>query len=54
MARNTSVAPGVRAGLRVLDEREAGLEALRAALIAGEASGDPEPFDFAAFIAKKK
>ena len=28
--------------------------ALRAALVAGEGSGEPEPFDFDAFIAAKK
>lgn len=32
------------------DERESKLEALRAALIEGEQSGQPMPFDFDAFI----
>jgi antitoxin ParD1/3/4 len=43
----------VRAGLRLLEESEVKLEALRAALIAGEKSGEPKPFDFDAFIASK-
>lgn len=43
----------VRAALRLLEEKEAGLEALRAALVAGEASGPSTPFDFDAFIARK-
>jgi antitoxin ParD1/3/4 len=44
----------VRAGLRLLEEHEAKLEALRQALIEGERSGEPKPFDFDAFIARKK
>lgn len=44
----------VRAALRLLEDQETRLEALRGALIEGEASGDPEPFDFDAFIAAKK
>jgi antitoxin ParD1/3/4 len=44
----------VRAGLRLLEEHEAKLEALRRALIEGERSGEPKPFDFDAFIARKK
>ena len=30
------------------------MSALRSALVEGEESGDPEPFDFDAFIAAKK
>lgn len=44
----------VRAGLRLLEDRETELAALRSALESGEASGQPEPFDFDAFIAAKK
>ena len=40
----------IRAGLRLLEEREAHLEALRAALIEGEQSGPAEPFDSDAFL----
>lgn len=43
----------VRAGLRLLEEQETKLAALRAALIEGENSGPVEPFDFEAFIARK-
>ena len=44
----------VRAGLRLLEEQEAMLAALRAALIEGENSGQSAPFDFEAFIARKR
>lgn len=44
----------VRAGLRLLEEQEARLAALRAALIEGEMSGVSTPFDFEAFIAGKR
>jgi antitoxin ParD1/3/4 len=43
----------MRAALRLLEEREAKLTALRAALIEGEESGPSTPFDFEAFIARK-
>ena len=43
----------VRAGLRLLEEREVQLSALRAALAAGEASGEAEALDFDAFVASK-
>ena len=44
----------VQAGLRLLEEQESKLEALRAALIEGEQSGPGEPFDFDAFIREKR
>jgi antitoxin ParD1/3/4 len=40
----------VRAGLRLLEEHEAKVKALEAALIAGEESGEPKEFDFDAFL----
>lgn len=40
----------VRAGLRLLEDQETRMSALRAALIAGEESGPAVPFDIDAFI----
>ena len=44
----------VRAGLRLLEEHETKLEALRSALIEGEESGTPAPFDTEAFLRAKR
>ncbi len=44
----------VRAGLRLLEEREAKFEALRKAIQEGIDSGPAEPFDFDEFIDEKE
>jgi antitoxin ParD1/3/4 len=44
----------MRAALRLLEEREAKLTLLRAALVEGEESGPSTPLDFEAFIARKR
>lgn len=44
----------VRAGLRLLEEHEAKVTALQDALRAGIESGEPRPFDFEAFKARKR
>lgn len=43
----------VRAGLRLLEEHEAKVEALCQALVVGEQSGEATPLDIEAFIAEK-
>lgn len=52
--RYRSASEVVRAGLRLLEDRETQLAALRAALIAGEQSGSAGPVDFDAFTASKR
>ena len=52
--RHSSASDVVRSGLRLLEEREAKLTALRQALIEGEQSGQPVAFDFDSFIAERK
>ncbi len=50
--RYGSASDVVRAGLRLLEEHEAQVKALQAALIAGERSGEPQPFNGEALLSR--
>jgi antitoxin ParD1/3/4 len=52
--RYGSASEVIRAGIRLLQNEETRMAALRAALMEGEQSGSPGPFDIDGFIASKK
>lgn len=53
-SRYNSASDVIRAGRQRLEEHETKVETLRDALIEGERSGKATPFDFDAFIARKR
>ena len=52
--RYRSASDVVRSALRLLEDRETQIGALRSALIDGERSGPSTPFDFDAFLSRKR
>ncbi len=52
--RFTSVSEAMRAGIRLLEEQELKVEALRAAIIKGEQSGPATDFNMGDYIADKR
>jgi antitoxin ParD1/3/4 len=52
--RYRSASDVVRTALRLLEDRETRLRALRQALITGERSGESTLFDFDEFVARKR
>lgn len=52
--RYGSASEVVRAGLRLLEQQENHVEQVRQALIKGEQSGTPKPFDVEAFLKKSQ
>jgi antitoxin ParD1/3/4 len=49
----TNDSEAIRDSIRRAQERDAAMQDLRQALIAGEDSGEPEPFDFDTFRKRK-
>ncbi|KDE96841.1 antitoxin [Mycolicibacterium aromaticivorans JS19b1 = JCM 16368] len=52
--RYGSASDVVRAALRLLQDRETRLGALRQALVTGENSGESTPFDFDEFVTRQR